>query len=248
MKIEKKTLTGLIVIVSIIIAVYGASMYQRNRARGELAARIFNQGNGSSPNTIAELRRSISAYEKRIERHVKDAAKNSSYWKLLAVRLQDRGLHGEALEALEQALYYSPEDPFLHYYTGISAGIMAKSVHIFPGRDNTERYRYYDLAEEAFLRAISLDSRYLRPRYSLGVLYVFDLDRPEDAVPHLERCLEISRNDIDTMFVLARAFFMLKRYQSALDIYDRILTLTKDEQKRIDAMNNRQTVMGLIYG
>jgi len=80
------------------------------------------------------------------------------------------------------------------------------------------------------------------------VLYVFDLERPEDAVPHLQHYLEISRNDVDTMFVLARAFFMLKNYQGALDLYDRIIILTTSDQKRIDAQNNRQMVLGQMYG
>ena len=219
-------------------------------------------GNDAPLDTIEGLRNAIAIYEKQIERHVEDVSKTAAYWKILAVRLQDRGLHGEALEALGRAVYHAPEDPLLHYYTGISAGIMAKSFHAFPegnlgtgglrrelpGRDNSDRMKFFTLAEKAFLRAIELDDRYLRPRYSLGVLYVFDLDRPEDAIPHLERYLEISRNDVDTMFVLARAFYMIRDYKAALALYDRIITLTTSEQKRIDAQNNRQRVLGQMYG
>ena len=252
MKIKKGAVISIIVIALIVIAVYGATMAQRYKSRGELAEQIFSasstHGDGTTPTTIEGLKAAIAMYEKQIEQYVKDAAKTGTYWKILAVRLQDRGLHGEALEALEHAIYYTPLDPTLHYYTGVSAGIMAKSIHAFPGRENTDRNRYFALAEESYLRAIELDDRYLRPRYGLGVLYVFELDRPEDAVPHLERCLEISRNDVDTMFVLARAFYMLKKYQESLDLYDRIITLTKDGQKKIDAQNNRQTILGLVHG
>jgi tetratricopeptide (TPR) repeat protein len=203
---------------------------------------------GTTSETIEGLKNSIAAYEKRIEKHVEDAAKTGTYWKILAVRLQDRGLHGEALNALDHAVYYTPEDPAIHYSIGISAGILAKSLHASPGAGGRDRGQYFTLAEQAFQRAIELDSRYLRPRYGLGVLYVFELDRPEEAVLHLERCLEISRNDVDTMFVLARAFYMMKRYQEAVDLYDRIITLTRDGKKRIDAQNNRQTALEQIYG
>jgi hypothetical protein len=41
---------------------------------------------------------------------------------------------------------------------------------------------------------------------------------------------------------------MLGNYQSAVDTYDRIITLTRDNQKRIEAQENRQTVLGIIYG
>ena len=278
MKIKKGFIIGITVFLLIIMAFFAASQYQKDRARGELAERIFSQGNGafqgstalqesnepdggaylpgsplqgqdgSYPENIAKLKASIASYEKRIERHVKDAAATATYWKILAVRLQDRGLHGDALAALERAIFYSPSDPALHYYTGVSAGIIAKSIHLYPGSTDNGREQYYALAEDSFLRAIELDGRYLRPRYSLGVLYVFELERPEDAIPHLERCLEISRNDVDTMFVLARAHYMLKNYRAALDIYDRIITLTRDEQKRVDAQNNRQLIMGQMYG
>jgi tetratricopeptide (TPR) repeat protein len=266
-----KTPIALIAVVIIIgFAVYGISMYQRFNRRGELAERIISISNpggdapsyalgnansnirsgtqGVPPETIEGLRNAIGAYEKRIEKHVEDAARIGTYWKILAVRLQDRGLHGEALEALEQAVYYSPEDSSLQYSVGISAGIMAKSFHASFGTGGRNQAEYLALAEKAFLRAIELDDRYLRPRYSLGILYVFELERPEEAIPHLEKCLEISRNDVDTMFIMARAFYMTKRYQEAVDLYDRIIILTRDEKKRADARNNRQLVLEQIYG
>ena len=243
-----RALLGIIMLLIIGVAIYGFSMNARYKSRGELAKRIFSHESGNPPLTIEELKTAITAYEKQIERYVDDSAKTGSYWKLLAVRLMDRGLYGEALEALERAIFYTPEDAALHCYTGITAGVMAKSIHDFPGRDNREREKYFALAESAYLRSIELDNRYLRPRYGLGVLYVFELERPGDAIPHLERYLEISRNDVDTMFVLARAFYMLKNYQAAVDLYERIITLSKDEQKRIDAQNNRQMVLGQMYG
>jgi tetratricopeptide (TPR) repeat protein len=264
-----KTPIALIAVASIIgLAVYGISMYQRFNRRGELAERIISISNpggdahgyvrgnansrsgtqGTPPETIQGLRNAIAAYEKRIEKHVEDAARTGTYWKILAVRLQDRGLHGEALEALEQAVYYSPGDSSLQYSVGISAGIMAKSFHASLGTGGRNQAQYFALAEKAFLRAIELDDRYLRPRYSLGILYVFELERPEEAIPHLEKCLEISRNDVDTMFIMARAFYMTKRYQEAVDLYDRIIILTRDEKKRADARNNRQLVLEQMYG
>ena len=249
MKTIKGTLIKLTLVIFIVVAALTALMlYERNKERGEFAEIIISQGRWATPDSVNELRAAIARYDRRIERHVNDAAKNATYWKLLAIRLQDRGLHGEALEALERAIYYSPEDPILHYTAGLSAGIMAKSFHIYPGRDNTERNQYNNLAESSFLRSIELDERYLRPRYGLGVLYVFDLDRPEDAIPHLEFYLNISRNDVDTLFVLARAYYMLRRFQEAVEIYDRIIVLTGDQGKRIDAQNNRQVVLGYMYG
>ena len=248
-----KKIKGLSIVITLIILVSIAAvvsfLYERNKERTEFADFLISQhGRWATPDSVSELKAAIAANDRRIERHVQYAARNGTYWKLLSVRLQQRGLHGEALEALEQAIYFAPEDPMLHYYTGVSAGIMAKSFHLFPGRDNSERNSYLALAESSLLRAIELDGSYLRPRYSLGVLYVFDLDRPEDAIPHLQRYLEISRNDVDTMFVLARAFFMLRRFQDSVNLYERIIILSGDEKKRDDAHNNKLAALGHMNG
>jgi len=237
--------------IAVLVIITAFSMYsrhQKNKAYGEQAQRIYSSGVSNPPSSVEELKSAIAANEKKLEAYVNDATQTGIYWKLLASRLQDKGLHGEALQALQKAAYYFPEDPSIQYYIGLSAGIMAKASHAFPGSVDYEKEGYYSLAENAFLRAIELDSRYLRPKYSLGVLYVFELDRPEDAVPHLLSYLEISRNDIDTMFVLARAYYMMRNYKAAIDLYDRIITLTRDEQKRKDAQNNRQIILGEMNG
>jgi len=247
-KTVKTAIIILVVVVLVSLAAYWASTRERNRNQTSFAQRIISEGPSQTTESIEEVRKNIALYEKRIEQHVADAARTGAYWKILAIRLQDRDLHGEALQALEQAINYTPTDPALHNAIGLSAGVMAKSIHLFPGRETFERDQYFALAEEAYLRAIELDSRYLRPRYGLAVLYVFELDRPEEAIPHLEQYLQISRNDVDTMFVLARAFYMIENYQAAVELYDRIITLTRDAQKRIDAQNNRQIVMERIYG
>jgi len=245
----KGTIIKLAIVVLVIITAFSMySRYQKNKAYGEQAERIYSSGISNPPSSVEELKAAIAANEKKIEGYINDAAQTGIYWKLLASRLQDRGLHGEALQALQKAAYYYPEDPAVQYNIGLSAGIMAKASHALPGTENAEKEAYYSLSENAFLRAIELDSRYLRPKYGLGVLYVFELDRPEDAIPHLLKYLEISRSDIDTMFVLARAYYMIRNYKAAIDLYDRIITLTRDDQKRKDAQNNRQLVMEQMNG
>ena len=250
MSVKKNATILVTVVLLLIIAGFVYSLYQARRNQAEFARQLTDQSGGrwANPDAIPELRRSIAAYDRRIQRHVQDAARSAAYWRLLGVRLQQRGLHGEALQAFRQAIELTPEDPTIHHFTGISAAITAKSFHLFPGRDMTDRIQHFVLAEDAFLRAIELDDRYLRPRFSLGVLYVFDLNRPAEAIPHLQRILEIARNDIDAMFVLGRAFYMTGQYRAAADLFDRIIVLAGDERTRNNARNNRETVMRRIHG
>ncbi|GHU66417.1 hypothetical protein FACS189447_07220 [Spirochaetia bacterium] len=248
MKIKKEVRIGLTVVGIIIIGFIILINTQGNKSRRQLASRIISLGNGGPPETIEGLEEAIAAYEKQIELHVKDAAQTGVYWKILASRFQERGLHNEALEALEHALYYNPEDATLHYLTGLSAAIVAKTHHNFTGIDNPERNRLYALAEEAYISALKIDEKYLKPRYALGVLYVFELDRPEDAIPLMERYLDFSTNDVDAMFVLARAYFVTGDMERALALYNMIISVARDENKKREAQNNRQAVMGRLYG
>jgi tetratricopeptide (TPR) repeat protein len=128
---------------------------------------------------------------------------------------------------------------------------MAASSLDFPGASGAsgaERDRYFALAESAYLRAIYLDSSYAKPRYGLGILYIFELDRPADAIPHLSRYLELMSSDIDAMFALARAYYMTGDNNAAIELYDRILSRTKDQNRKAEAQNNKEFVMGQLYG
>ncbi|QQO07405.1 tetratricopeptide repeat protein [Breznakiella homolactica] len=249
-KIGKEPFIVLLVFVIIGVAIGGVYIYRKNSARNALAARIAELSpGGAPPETIEELREAIDLYEQMIEQHVRDAAQTGIYWKILATRLQDRGLHNEALEALERTIYYYPEDPTPHYLTGLSAGVVAKSVHDFGVTgENTLRQRYYRLSEESYLRAIELDGRYARPMYGLAVLYVYELDRPEDAIPYLHRYLELRTRDTDAMFILATAYYLTGEFEPALEQYDRILAVTNDAARRDAAERNKQEILDLLYG
>ncbi|MDR3276250.1 MAG: tetratricopeptide repeat protein [Treponema sp.] len=248
MKIRKELVIGIVVLLILVSGGVALYSYLQYRTKNDLAVRIAELGNGGTPQTIEMLREAISLYEGEIEGFVKMSAQTGVYWKILATRLQDRGLHNEALDALERAISYAPEDVSLPYMTGISATMVAKSKLDFSETGDRERERYYALAEDAYLRSIAMNETYSKPHYALGVLYVFELGRPEDAIPQLERYQELTVNNVDGMFVLARAYYMTGQYEATIGQYDRILSITRDKDKRAEAEQNRQYVMDIYYG
>ncbi|MDR0599960.1 MAG: tetratricopeptide repeat protein [Treponema sp.] len=233
------------VIILIILAggISGIFAVKKVLARNTLAARIAALSPRGTPQGIEDLRKAIDLYERKIEEHVKDAAQTGIYWKILGNRLIDKKLYGEALEALENAARYYPEDETIQYLIGISAGTLAKSEHVSPQRKQALR----EECELAYLRAIEIYERYGKALYGLSVLYVFELGRPAEAVPYLERLLEVHRGDTDGMFVLAAAYYMTENYQAAVDLYDRIGGLTKDKDVKIQAERNKGQVMDEWY-
>ena len=247
MKKINDLILGLLVVLVLGGAVLGVYRYEKNKGHKNLAQRIAELSpRGGLPETIDDLKAAIAAYEAQIELNVKEGAQTGVYWKILAIRLADRGMHKDALDALERAQYYNAEDPVLFYLTGESASVAAASALGFSGNSAAEKEHYISLAEAAYLRAIQLDITYPKPLLGLGILYTFDQNRPSEAIPHMERYMELVPNDIKGMFVSARAHYMTENYDRAIELYDRIIARTKDPKVKTEAQNNKETIRNLM--
>ncbi|MDR2447368.1 MAG: tetratricopeptide repeat protein [Treponema sp.] len=250
---KKETIIGVMAIAVIALLVIGGAVLRKISARSQEAERIADISNSKNAQTIDDLKRTIAAYEAQLEQFIKASAKSGTYWKILAARLQDKNQHGEALEALQNAIQYNPEDTALFYMTGVSAGIMAKSELDFPGTaSGKKREDYYRLAEEGYLRAIELNGRYDKPLYGIGILYVFELDRPADAIPYLQRYIDLNSGNpegaADAMFVLARAYYTIGEYRRAIEQYDGILSVSKNKSKLERAADLKQQTLRTMNG
>ncbi|MCL2410288.1 MAG: tetratricopeptide repeat protein [Treponema sp.] len=238
------------IIILVILGALAVFIYNRTTTRNsrELErAMIELSPRGGTPETIESLRQAIRLHEEQIERHVRDAARTGVYWRILGIRLADRNMHRDALDAFQRAIDFNTRDASSFYLAGISAAHVAKSIVGFSPDSESQREHYFRLAENAHLRALELDVTYTRPMYALGILYAFELNRPEDAIIQLERLLQIRPSDIDSLFVLARAYFMTEDFAAAIEVYDRIIARTRDQNVMREAQNLRDTVMGIRY-
>ena len=76
---------------------------------------------------------------------------------------------------------------------------------------------------------------------------MFELERSAEAIPLLELVLEIEKRHVDAMFVLARAWFMLNEDEKAIELYDRIQSVSTDARRRAEAADNKQLVLDQLY-
>ena len=248
MKKLKEIFMGILVIAVIGTVFYFVYQHVNTKTHRDLAKRIAELSpKGGPPETIDGLRKAIALYEDQIERNVREGAQTGVYWKILAIRLADKKMHNDAIKAFERAIYFNTEDPTIYYLTGVSAASTAKSIVGFSAGDQKEKEKLYKLSENSYLRAMELDITYTKPMYGIAILYIFELDRPKDAIPYLERYLKISTNDIPAMFLLARAYYTTENYSGAVELYDKIISRTKDKKIKEEAQNNKDTIQGLIY-
>jgi tetratricopeptide (TPR) repeat protein len=248
MKRLKEIIFAVLIIAALSFILYFVFQNVRTKTNRELAKRMSELSpRGGPPETIDGLRKAISLYEDQIERNVREGAQTGVYWKILAIRLADKNMHNDALAAFERAIYFNTEDPVIYYLTGVSAASAAKSLVGFSSGADRERDRLYKLSENSYLRAMELDVTYTKPMYGIAILYIFELDRSEDAIKYLERYLQISVSDVSAMFVLARAYYSTGNLTGAVELYDRIINRTKDKKIKEKALDNRDVIQEMLY-
>ncbi|ANA42097.1 MULTISPECIES: tetratricopeptide repeat protein [Treponema] len=195
------------------------------------------------PTSIEELRRAVKLHEQRLERLHAVQDQVGVWYKMLALRYFDRKMYTHALDAFTQAITFAPENKHLFFYQALCAAYAAKYVApIDPEKKMQQQAAYRALAVSAYVRALSLDAQYSHALYGLSVLYVFELNQPQNAVPHLQKLLELKENTEAALFVLARAYYTLGRYAQAIECYDRILVQSSDSHQRDRARQNKELV------
>lgn len=204
--------------------------------------------NVKSPSTESELKDAIAKYQDRVNDIQLAEAQTGIWYKMLAVRYLDAKMYGEALKNFQNAIQFYPTNQNLYYYVGVCAGYMAKaSLDYNATGSSSEKWNYYKLSESAYLQAIEYEPKYGRALYGLGVLYVYEMNECAKAIPYLERLLSFDTKNIDAMFVLARAYYVEANYDGAVELYDKIASLTKNEQKKQDALANKKIVLDASY-
>ena len=202
----------------------------------------------SNPTTIEELKDAIKKYGERAADVQLANSQVGIWYKILGTRYLDQRMYGEALKCFQEALKYYPDNQNLYYYVGVCAGYMSHAAMDFGASGSTEvGYNYLKLAEDAYLRAIAIEDRYVRALYGIGVLYVFELDEPEKAIPHLEKAIDIDTRNTDAMFVLARAYYSTYEFEKAAGMYDKIIAVTKSAEIKATAEENKKTALDAAY-
>jgi tetratricopeptide (TPR) repeat protein len=133
------------------------------------------------------------------------------------------GIFGEAYEAALKALSFYPTNSGLYYVAGLVCGLPVQDC---PGRVRwwqTTREGWLQASEGAYKESIRLDERNTRSLYGLAVVYSFELENHEAAIPLLERMLGIDTMNMDALFLYARSLYGAGRMQDAVDVYDRII-------------------------
>ncbi|MCR5437541.1 MAG: tetratricopeptide repeat protein [Treponema sp.] len=220
-------------------------LFSCNRVSNQYITRLQRmEENVDKPTTIEEYKEAIEKYETRVKDIQLAQTQIGIWYKLLGQKYMDvtPPMYGEALKAFQEALNYYPSNPNLYYYVGICSGYMYHKEK--DGTGNMEMAgKYLTLAENAYLRAIQLDDRFVNALYGLSIVYVYETIEPERAIPYLEKLLTIDTKHIDAMSVLATAYYLNGEFDKTLEILDKIIDTTKSAETKSIAEEKKKAVL-----
>ncbi|MBA7575157.1 hypothetical protein ES708_16978 [subsurface metagenome] len=196
-----------------------------------------------STQRIEEIEEAIRRYRKEVERTVDATGQVGIYYKMLAIEYMRGGMYGAAYDTLKQAIDIYPENPILFYYSAVCAARMSRAQVL-----EEDRERWLERSVTLYRRAIDLDPGYADSLYGLSVLYVFELERPEEAEALLETMLTVESKEIEGRFLLAGVYYRLGKLEQALELYKEIESLSEVEQKRQEARDNKKRIEDELYG
>jgi len=195
----------------------------------------------TSKERIKELEKGIERYTEEVNRTVKASAEIGIYYRMLGLEYIRLKMYDKALESLKKAISYYPENPVLFYYSGICSGQMAKSEI-----NKKIQLDMFKKAAAYYRRAVALNDSYTDAQYALAVLYVFELNRPFDALGVLEKIVKRNPENTEAGFLLARTDFMMGKVRDAIDRYNQIIKISGNEAARNKARTLRDTLLSEV--
>ena len=216
----KKTFTFICLVLTVLSLT--ACRPGRNK---ELAERVYEleaAGNPEEePEKIREIKKEINRWEDELNDAIDAARHTGRYYKTLGLKYMDYKMFGPAAESFSRALEITPENARVYYYRAVANGRLAVS------RDDAQQSAEELLSvERDYKKAIDLEPRFMSPYYSLAVLYIYELERPFEAAPYLDKYLEVERSDGRALLLYGQLLEQMDRPEEAMDIYRRLLSLT----------------------
>lgn len=231
------------VIIWLVLSVCSCDGTRGERLERLLGTEIAEWVGGEVPeDRVTELSREIAEIEDRLEQTIQDVRDLGVYRRLLGLEYMDDMMFGPALDNFQAALDIYPRNKVLSYY----AGLCSANLGVAQG-SLSRRNELFERAERHYLYAVSLDGNYVEALYGLSILYVFEMERPMEALPYVEKILMKEPSHLQAMFLAARLRVLEGEFEEAVEIYDTIAEKAKDPAIVQAAEDNKESVLGEAY-
>ena len=201
----------------------------------ELAERVYEMEGGplvegEEPEAIKEIKKELNHWEDELNDAITAARNTGRFYRTLGLKYLDYKMYGPAKDSFSRALEFSPENGRLYYYRGVALSRLAMTR-----QDPVVRQDEMVRAEQDYLRAIQVEPDFMSPYYSLAVLYIYELSRPFEAGPYLEKYVSVERSDGKGHMLYAQLLENMGQLEDAIDHYNKVLILPGTEEQKEQA-------------
>lgn len=193
---------------------------------------------------IAQYRDAIKKNKSEFQQAIQAAGRIARFNKLLAIQYMEVGMFGLALESLQEALLIEPQNEVLFYLSGVSSMQVAK---VYPVA-NAEYTRLINDAEYAFQRSAELNKEYTDPLLALSMLYIFNKEEPNLALPLLERLRGLEPSNPHVHALIGRVHVADGDFAQATQSYQLAAELYNETEYRQQSLDNIATIESLQRG
>ncbi len=233
-----------IIFIVILVTITALLLSSCNETRKKILERILRTESGDYENEkvsrerIKELEEGIKEYTDDVERVVKANAEIGIYYRMLALEYIDLEMYHYALNNLEKAMEFYPTHSVLSFYAGLAKANIARAEI-----SEIKRLSLFQEAESYYITAVRIRKGYANAMYALAVIYMFDLNRPEEAAPLLEEILSLDPHNWEAKILYARFKVVSGDIDAAIDLYNEISEDAWDDEMKEQAGRNRDSLL-----
>ena len=208
-----------------------------NRFNLNKAYNLYEKGkNEDDDKALLEV---TSIYNDIINQKIYAQDRLASIYRILGERSLAKQQYAYSAKYFNEALKILPNSPYLRYGIGISYANLADSA------DTPERKtEFLNRAETNINFAIGKDPNNANYYAALASLKGIQQDNYEEAFENISKAIEMSPDNIDYLFILARIQYSRENYNEAIAAYRKISNLATETTIKQTALNNINQIIG----
>ncbi|WP_295161713.1 tetratricopeptide repeat protein [uncultured Brachyspira sp.] len=208
-----------------------------NRFNLNRAYNLYEKGkNEEDDKSLLEI---TSVYNDIINQKIYAQDRLASVYRILGERSLIKEQYAYSAKYFSEALKILPNSPYLRYGLGISYANLAESADTYAKTTN-----FIYRAESNISFAIIKDPNNANYYAALASLKGIRQEDYDTAFENIKKAVEISPNNTDYLFILARIQYSRGNYNEAIAAYRKIINITDENNIKQTALNNINQIIG----
>ncbi|AYE36184.1 hypothetical protein DB313_01535 [Borrelia turcica IST7] len=199
----------------------------KEKANLGLRIREIEVAGGGPLEKIEVYKEFIDREEKNVLNILNSIDKKSRFLSLIGLELIKLGQYGPAIEYFNKNLEYGPNNYLSHFYVGVSSYNLTKEI-----KSKEKIEEYLNLAENSFLKSISIKHDFKEALFALSTMYVYDFDKQAEAKGYLSKLEAMGESYFEFFMLRGSNYYSLGDFSNALLYYEKAKNKALTEEQK----------------